>query len=64
MSNKSLDELLSENTKDKTLAELIEYLKELTHELGNGTLSKLKENKEHCKEMAKRAGELHEHLGE
>lgn len=64
MSKKTLEELLSVNPEDKTLAELIEYLKELTHELGNGTLSKVKKNKEDCKEMAKKAGELHEHLGE
>lgn len=64
MSNKSLEELLSINLEDRTLEELIEYLKELTAELGNGTLSKVKEDKEKCKDLAKQAGELHDILGE
>lgn len=60
MTKLTLEDLLNVNPEDKTLEELIEYLKKLTHELNNGTLSKVKENKEQCRDMAKRAGELND----
>lgn len=40
------------------LEDLLKYLKELNHSLGNGTLERVKNCTKVCKDMIKLAGEL------
>lgn len=64
MNKRTLNELLDVDMKGKSLEELLEYLQLLTHELGNGTLTKLRKSKEECRDMAKRMGDLDGNLGD
>lgn len=63
LSAEELKELLSKDMTKEDFESLVAYLKQLTHELGNGTLTKVKHNNKKCEDMAKRAGELNDILG-
>ena len=57
-------ELLKKDMSKEDFEALVNYLKQLSHELGNGTLTNLKTNNSKCKDMVKRIGELNDLIGE
>jgi len=59
-----LKELLSKDMSEEDFENLVLYFKQLTHELGNGVLTKIRQNKSHCSAMIKRAGDLDDFLKE
>ena len=60
LSVEEIQELLSKDMSKEDFKSLISHFKKLVEELGNGTLTKLKENKEKCNYMCQKAGELND----
>jgi hypothetical protein len=60
----AITELLKKDMTKEDLESLINYLQQLSHELGNGTLTRLKQNNTKCKDMVVRIGELNDLIGE
>lgn len=58
-----LNELLKkDHISKKELQLVIDYFKQLTHELGNGTFTRYKANSKQCKDIIKCIGELNDIL--
>jgi len=59
-----LAELLKKDMSKEDFESLVNYLKQLTHELGNGTLTNYRKKSKECRDMVERMGELNDNLGE
>lgn len=54
--------LIKDSINKEEVELLISYLKKLSHELGNGTLTRYKDNSKQCKDIIQRIGELNDIL--